>query len=210
MFQELHHYFFQYKTVCIPGVGTLHLVQQPATLDVVNQQLLPPHQKVRFSRKVSVEPHQLHTLAAHFNNDQALVAEELTRFGEALRSRLQEEPFCWQGVGRLELDGAYVHFEPQGADAALLEPVSAQRVLRENVQHTVLVGDVERQMTTEEYQAELLEDRPRRSWVEIIGWIVVALALAFIGYHIYISNGQASGSGLQQKPAIQQTPVQHN
>lgn len=210
MFEALHNYFFTYRTVCIPGVGTLHLVQQPASLDVVNQQLLPPHQKVRFSRQVAVEPHQIQTLAGAYNNDHALVEEELTRFGEALRSRLQEAPFQWQGVGLLRLDGAYIHFEPLQPEALLLEPVPAQRVIRENVQHTVLVGDVERQITTEEYQAELLEDAPRRSWVEIFGWIVVVLSILFIAYHIYISKGSPTASGLQQKPYIEEAPVQHN
>jgi hypothetical protein len=209
VFQELHQYFFTYKTVGIPGVGTLQLVQQPATLDVVNQQLLPPHHQVHFSRQATVEAHQIRTLAYAYNNDPDLVAEELTRFGEALRSRLQEQPFSWQGIGRLELEGAYIQFQPQ-VEQAWLEPVAAQRVLRENVQHTVLVGNVERQMTTEEYQSELLEDAPRRSWVVLVGWIVALLSLIFIVYHIYNANSPVAASGLQQKVDIEQAPVQHN
>ncbi|WP_132055495.1 hypothetical protein [Pseudocnuella soli] len=210
MFQELHQYFFTYKTVGIPGVGTLQLVQQPAQLDVVNQQLLPPHHQVHFSRQAMVEEHQIQMLAYAYNNDTNLVAEELTRFGEALRSRLQEQPFSWQGIGRLELEGAYIQFEPQDANTAMLDPVAAQRVLRENVQHTVLVGDVERHMSTEEYQSELLEDAPRRSWVVLVGWIVAILSLLFIAYHIYIANSPTAASGLQQKVDIEQAPVQHN
>jgi hypothetical protein len=210
VFQELHHYFFQYKTLGIPGVGTLQLVHQPAMLDVVNQQLLPPRQKIKFSRQVNVGAHQLQVLAYAFNNDKELVQEELTRFGEALRSRLQEQPFSWHGVGRLELEGAYIQFQPQTGDAPFLEPVAAQRVLRENAQHTVLVGDTERYLSAGEYQAALEEDKPRRSLVVLIGWIIALFALAFIGYHIYISKGNPLASGLQQTPEIESAPVQHN
>jgi hypothetical protein len=190
-------------------VGTLKLVQQPASLDVANQVILPPTMQVQFSRQVAVDNHQLQTLAHTFNNDSEFVQEELTRFGEALRSRLQEQPFTWQGVGRLELEGAYIHFEPQQPSVALLEPVPAHRVLRENVQHTVLVGEQERQISAEDYQPTLDEPQRRRSWVIILGWIAVLLAIAFIVYHLYIGGFKPSATGMRQKPLIQQAPRQY-
>lgn len=211
MFQQLHNYFFQYKTLGIPGVGTLRMVQQSATLDVVNQALVAPQVQVEFSRQVAVGDHQIQTLAYAFNNDLEVVEEQLTRFGEALRSRLQHQPFAWQGVGKLELEGAHIYFEPQQRADALLEPVPAHRVLRENAQHTVLVGDQEMQRTSEDYESELQhQEAPRRSLVVILGWVAVLLSLAFVIYHLYISNWAPSATGLRQKPYVQQTPRQYN
>lgn len=207
MLQQLQDYLFQYKTVVIPGIGSFQIQEQPATLDMANQLLLPPSYVLTFNRQVSVPQHQLQSLAAAFDNNKEAAETELANFGEALYYRLQQQTFSWQGVGALELSSDVVQFTPYGMDS-FLEPVAAQRVLRANVQHTVLVGDQEVRYAAAEYEPALVE-RKSRPWVLIIGWIIALLALLFWGYHLYTNNWKPEASGLQQKPVIEDAPVQH-
>lgn len=207
MFQQLQDYFFQYKTVVIPGVGMLRMEQQPANLDMANQVLLPPLFEIKFTQQTLVPQHQLQSLAAAYDNNTDIVQEQLVRFGEAFKGTLQQQPFHWNGVGVLELGGNNIQFVPNGTDKLLL-PVAAQRVLRENVQHTVLVGDQEMKRTAEAYEAEISEKK-FRAWSVIIGWIIALIALAFLGYYFYNSNRVPEASGLQQKPVVEDAPVQY-
>lgn len=188
-------------------MGTFAVTEQSATLDVANQLLLPPSYAIRFSSEADVPAHQLQTLAAGFDNDTDTAEAELARFGAALHQRLQQQAFTWQGVGALTMASAQVHFAP-ATPAPLMNPVAAQRVVRENVEHTVLVGDLEKRYTAEAYEASLAATR-RRDWFLIVGWIIAILAFAFLVYHLYINNFAPEGSGLRSKPEIGAMPRQY-
>ena len=52
-------------------------------------------------------------------------------------------PFYWKGFGWLRFTSDEMSFEPDEIRLEALQPMSAERVLRKNVQHSVLVGDQE-------------------------------------------------------------------
>lgn len=205
MFQELNSYFFQYKTVCIPQVGTFKIVQQPAVFDVVNQRLLPPQAEVLFTQKAEVPQHQLQMLAHAYDNNTQTTEEALGHFGKNFKYRLQQQPFSWQGVGELALDESNIQFKPQ---TCVLAAVPAYKILRENVQHSVLVGDTEMQLSAEVPAEEALILK-KRSVAMILGWICLLLAAVFIIYQLYQHRGKVTATGLQQKASMQRTPLQY-
>lgn len=208
MLQQIQSYLFQYKTVTVPEVGTFEVAHAPAVLDVANQLVAPPAPVVRFSQASVVSGHQLQRFALLFDADAQTAQEELARFGKAFKKGLQQEPFHWSGVGVLGItENSGVQFTVNGA-GGLLMPVPAQKVLRENVQHHVLVGDQEVQTTADEFEAGLPE-YPVRSWLLTICWVIVACAVAFILYYFYVHNWRAEASGLRQKVTIENSPVQH-
>ncbi|OLY92348.1 hypothetical protein SAMN05444008_115123 [Cnuella takakiae] len=207
MFQQLQDYLFQYKTVAIPGVGTFEVIDRPASLDVANQLLLPPSYAIQFSRQAAVPRHQLQALAAGFDNNAESAEAALSQFGTTLQQQLQQAPLAWQGVGALEWSGSQVQFVPTTVDG-MLSAVPAQRVLRENVTHTVLVGEQEMRYTADEYEATLQQDKPR-DWFLIIGWIIALVSILFLLYHFYLNNWAPHASGLRQKPAVSEMPVQY-
>ncbi len=208
MLQQIQDYLFQFKKAVVPEVGTFEVVHAPATLDVANQIIAPPVSKVHFSQPSNVSPHQLQAFAPHFDNDSATAEQELAQFGNAFKKSLEQEAFQWNGIGVLGLmENRQVQFSAN-TTGNLLMPVTAQKVLRENVQHNVLVGDQEVQYTADEFEAGLPE-YPVRSWLMTICWIIIACAVAFIFYHLYVHNWSAEGTGLRQKATMQASPVQH-
>lgn len=208
MLQQIQNYLFQYKKVTIPKVGTLEVTHLPAILDVASQAISPPAPVIRFSQQAAVSRHQLQALAAADDGDADAAENKLAQFGEALKSSLHQQPFHWQGIGVLGMsDETQVQFSASEL-GNLLMPVPAQKVLRENVQHNVLVGDQEVQYTADEFETGLPE-YPVRSWLLTICWIIVACAAAFILYHLYTHNWSAESAGLQQKATIEASPKQH-
>lgn len=208
MLQQIHHYLFQYKTVAIPEVGTFEVAHAPATLDVANQMVAAPQPVITFSPQSAVSQHQLQAFADALGNDAEEAGHELARFGEAFRNGLVQQPFIWEGVGAFRIAGNnQVQFSPNGSGGLLL-PVPAQKVLRENVQHNVLVGDQELQYSAGEFE-DIFNDAPSRPWLLAVCWIVVACAAAFIAYYLYVHNWSVQASGMRQKVVVESSPVQH-
>ena len=102
-----------------------------------------------------------------------------------------QEKFTWPDVGVLsqEVSGE-IHFESSHLNANL-EPVTANRVIRQDVQHAILVGDQE--LTTQDMTERLSEDTyvEKESWW-IYALILFAIALCLLFFHFF-----RSGSGLQ-------------
>lgn len=204
MFQKLHRHLFQYKTVCIPSVGTFQVVQQPATLDVANQQLLPPQMLVHISVATDVPGQQLASLAG-FDEPEA-TEDALLQFGERFKQSLQQQSFSWQGAGILSHNNGAVHFTP-GTET--LAPVPAYKVLREGVQHAVLVGDKEERLSIDDYSEATTPAKKRWPVAMVIALTLTLISLIFIGYHLYSHKGKVGATGLQQKINVQRQPLQH-
>ena len=77
-----------------------------------------------------------------------------------------------------------------------LRPVEAHRVMRENASHAVIIGD--REIQSHE-AAELLQEEHGKSLLMIIVWILIALALLFIGYLFYTKGFSPLSSGSQDR-----------
>jgi hypothetical protein len=97
-------------------------------------------------------------------------------------------------VGILRKDGAgNVLFEPADSPFAFMQPTPAIRVLHQDAQHTLLVGDRER--TSDEMSELLHEDshgRRKMAWW-IIALIIAGAGLAFLGWYFY-SHGLSTGN----------------
>lgn len=194
MLQQLTDYLLHFRRVSIPELGTIELVQQPATLDIANKVIYPPYYKAVFSEKQDGAVHQTQYLQAALGAEIPL-QEHLRRVGAEMKRKMQQQPFTWQGVGTFEYAAGKISFRPQDA-SNLLQPVPAHKVLREHVQHSVLVGDqvVLSDGTMEQHAAA----KRARDLTIIIGWIVALLAIAFIIYYLYERGFIPEASGLDQ------------
>lgn len=194
MFQQLTAYLLQFNRVVIPSVGTIELVAQPAQLDIVHKQIHPPCYHVRFLEKEEMTPHQLAYFEAQGGNG-TTAQGRLQKMGAELRNRIHQTPFNWNGIGTFAYGNDGIEFKPDPAVSACLQPVQAERVLRQNVQHQVQVGD---QVILSD---GTLDDGParKRPYTTIIAWILCLAALLFILYYFYGHHFEAAASGLQQK-----------
>lgn len=193
MFQQLSKYLWQYKQVTIPEVGSFQLVHQSANFDVTSKIIYPPCYSAQYTSSDAVEDHQINFLAADLNTDRFSVQKQLELFGRELKKRIQVGSFFWKGIGRLENKDTQILFHPDMETAGRLQPVSAERVLRDDARHVVLVGEQEvLKSHLPDEQAPVI----RKKWnVALIGWILVAIAIAFIFFILYKGGFQTTASG---------------
>jgi hypothetical protein len=193
---QLAKYLLRFHQVHIPSVGTIRLVPQPAVLDVVNKQILPPHYTIRFTEDGWLTRHQLYYFGTQLHFDETATRNSLQDIGSQLKNGIQQAPLTWSSIGTFRYINDKIEFEPDVLPP-LLQPVAAERVLREGVQHNILVGDtVVRSDGTAQMAAA--EDRHWK-WNRIAGWAAVILSIFFIIFYLYLNQFQPTASGLHKK-----------
>ncbi len=182
-----------YRRVSLPSVGTIQLVQVPAQLNVADKTIQPPTFSAELKDDATVPDHQLAYLSAALRQDKDSVRQSLNDLGAALKERIEDEGFLWNGIGTIRRSGKIEMELPA------LEPLPAERVMRHDAEHMVLRGD--QHMTSTEI-AGLKEATPgkRRSIFVIIGWIVLVLSLLFIIFILYQGKFRIGASGSKQAP----------
>lgn len=205
MLSSLTSYLIQNRQVFIPHIGKFELYYKPATLDFANRLIYPPVNEVRFSEKGSLQQDQLSFLKEDLQTDIASLEEKLKTFGQSLRTSITYSSFDWQGLGELKYINDQLVFHPH--DESYFQPVPANKVIRENAHHSVLVGEKEMHSGDTSYiNPETKVISP--SIPVIIGWIIAVLAIAFIGYYLYKNNFHTFSSGTKQK--ISNTSMFHS
>lgn len=187
----LSKYLIQYKRVCIPHVGTFELVQLSPKLNVAEKLLTPPSFRTRYLDLEVIPQHQFDYLSPE------VTKEQLMSFGEKLKSKIQQSGFHWNGFGKLSFSSNEIKFEAEQLTVEGLPPIPAEKVLRENVQHSVLVGDHE--MTSQQVNDSLAPIESKRSVVMIVGWILLIVAVVAIVILIYTKNFRSTSTGMQTR-----------
>jgi len=193
----LTKYLLQYRRLSIPNVGTFELVQQSPEFSVVDKLILPPGFHLNWSKNDSLTEHQLSYLAASVQADKEMVREELELFGKRFKTKVEKEPFTWKGIGTIKKEDGSFDIENQLLKIDGLETVAAQRVMRENAEHSVLVGD--RQMTSQQVTHTLSREAKKKNYIMLIGWIIFFLALLAIIFILYKNGFNPLSSGLQME-----------
>jgi len=180
--------------VAIPHIGSFELTRQPAMLDFANRSLQPSSEVIIFNQDDAVSDQQKAFLSELLNLNISEVSQKLEMLGQQLKEVAIKQGFEWRGVGRLEQGPSGLSFNSQFQTK--LRPVEAHRVIRENASHAVTIGDKEMQSHE---AAELLQEENVRSYLMVIVWILIALALLFIGYLFYSKGFSPLSSGSQDR-----------
>lgn len=204
MLPQLARYLLQFQQVHIPSVGTIRLVQQPATLDVASKLIYPPLFTVDFTEEGRLSSHQLWHFGAQLHFDETATRDALQNAGLQLRKAIESAPFLWNGIGTFSYSQQQILFEPQ-TEQPVLAPVPAERVIRHGAQHEVLRGD----QVVLSHQKEALQeaDEKQWDWQQITGWAAVILSIFFIVFYLYQHQFQPAASGLQHKSVPQPPPA---
>lgn len=194
MLTTLTTYLLHHKQVAIPHIGSFELKRKPATLDFANRLILPPVEEIVYNQNDTVYEQQKAFLSEALNISAGEVSQKLDTLGQQLKEHVGQQSFEWRGIGRLEKGPSGLFFNSQFQTK--LKPVEAHRVMRENASHAVTIGDKEMQSHE---AAELLQEETSRSYLMIIIWILIALALLFIGYLFYSKGFSPLSSGSQDR-----------
>ena len=193
MLNLLTQYLFQYKSVSIPNVGTFSIVQQPPQLNIADKIILPPSYIVEIKNEDEVTDHQLSFLHASLQREKADVQRDLRFFGNKLQEKINGPGFTWDGLGTITRS-------TQSLPIAIgaLEPIPAERVLRQDARHKVLVGDQQR--LSGGIDEEVVIAGRKRSLFVVIGWVLLLLSILFIAWHLYSGKFRVNAAGSRQSP----------
>lgn len=193
MLEQLTQYLLQFGSVTVPTVGTVRLIQKPATLDVAYKTIQPPRYIARFNLEDNVSDHQLLYFKTFYN---AHATSYLNDLGQDIKNRIWNGGYIWTGIGEFEQTNNEIQFHPETLETGLTA-VTAERVLRDNAQHSVLRGDnIVMSHNNDMPEEEVVR---KKSYVALIAWIAALLALLFIVFYLYQHNFNLQGTGLQQK-----------
>lgn len=190
----LTKYLLQYRTVTIPHVGTIHIVQQSPQLYVADKLIQPPSFSAQLKEEEQVPAHQLNFLASKLEKRADLVLEELKNFGDQLNDRINGSGFEWSGFGWIDSNTQSFVIPAAGLNAVI-----AERVMRHNPDHQVLVGD--RQTSSYELadeKAGIEGVKNKRSVAIVVGWILLILSILIIAFFIYQGKFRVNATGSKQ------------
>ncbi len=160
MYQIIATTLFQNKICRLPGIGTLVMATHSAETDFVNARIKSPIDTIEF--------------IAEGNDDN--VFNEFSAMSEILQKSLDESGrYFLNGIGTfLKDDANKIKFTPVAINAVFIMPIAAERVVRQDEAHTILVGDQHTtnvEMTEFFTEKEALNDK----------WRVWAIVLAALG-----------------------------
>ncbi len=201
MYEALYRYLVKFREIDLPGIGVLALRMQPAGAEFVDHIFLPPKYFFSFEKMEDVPPEKLFSwLAVHLNITEQEAVIRFTDFIFEMNRQLKEgKAFHWHGVGTLQKEfSGEIKFNSE-SNLPWLENVVAEKVIRENAEHTMLVGESEKTSTQ---MTELLhpgETMKRPHW-----WIwplaVILAAVIFLGW--YFSVNGISGTSISNNKVL--------
>lgn len=193
MFQLLYKYLILNKKASVPGIGVFFIERKPAKLDFTNKVFIAPAIQINFKLQTSVDDNRMY---AFISREQKIdVSEAVSRyysFANNLKEKLAEHKTAeLPGMGVLSQNAeGGLFFRAASQINNYFPPAAAERVLREHLEHNVLVGDNNR--TNTQMKEMLVEDVPQPSHAKDHWWIF-AIALGIIGIativYYYLHNG---------------------
>jgi hypothetical protein len=201
MYEVLNKYLVQHKSISIPGLGSIVAETIPAVTDFANKQFLPVHYKYRYDKYFDAPDREFFSYISQKNGQQDFESIKwYNEFAYELRNKIRTEgQAIWEGIGIFKRDSTGdTIFEAYQQPYELFAPVTAERIIRTDAKHSILVGDKEK---TNYEMTELLSDDVH---VEKESWWIYALVIAAIGlivlfFHIYQHEMKWGVSGNQQK-----------
>ncbi|HYO21842.1 MAG TPA: hypothetical protein VER36_05515 [Flavisolibacter sp.] len=188
---HLTRYLLQYKAVTIPNVGTMQIVQHPPQLNVVDKLILPPSYSVELRKGEEVSDHQLNFLNGFLNKDKNEILSDLYFLGDKLHQKMAGPGFEWNGLGTITSNTLML---PLTTEA--LGSVPAERVIRHDARHKVLVGDEQRLSgQAPEFVTETSQAKSKHSIYVLIGWILLLLSLIAIVFLLYTGKFRINATG---------------
>jgi nucleoid DNA-binding protein len=213
MYELIYKFLIKYRTIDLPGIGTFTLRVQPAQSRFVDQSFLPPKYYVAFEQDHAVDDVDAREqgavtqeriapsrkLFSWIADNYGLTDKEaIIRFNEFLFELRKEldagKKIVWSGIGTLEKDaGGEIKFNGDKNALPWLQQTVAKKVIRENAEHTMLVGETEKtsaQMSEILLNPRSIKDKRAYWWV----WPLAVIIAIFIFLGWYFSEHGVSGN----------------
>ncbi len=210
MFDLLHYYFIQNRSLSLPGIGTFELFRVSAQTDFANKKILAPSYTISFDKMNDTPDKEMFQYISSKKNISEWEAMKLVNdIAHELKQQLRTgEEVEWKGIGILKPDSSGdIIFEPDRLKYDFIPHVEAERVIRVDADHRMLVGDHEVSKTEMEnylHEENLIVKEKTKWWVFAIIIAAVALILIFLKL---ISNNPAFTGGRTNKITPEPAPA---
>ncbi len=184
-------------------MGTIQIVHQPVQLDVVDKRLQPPSFIAQFKRREDITEHQLNFLDGFLNRGKEAVSKELQFFGDNVQEQINDSGFDWKGLGIITKSTHTLPLTIVG-----LEVIRAEKIMRADAQHNILVGDREMtsvQMTERRVGNEVVVEKKTSIYI-LVGWGLLILSVLAIAFFLYTGKFKVNAAGSKQRPVGYQLP----
>lgn len=166
--QLLYRYFSLNGVVHIPGLGQLNLCRIPAINDFIGKKILPFSFVIRYDRwEEKIPDDQLNYIRKHAGLETDILFSALKEMESDLKERINAEgKIEWQGLGSFVLnEQGDILFHQKSYAAITHTDVRYKHVLREKIDHPVIVGEQEKTLVEmEEYFEEKVTNNFFKDW----------------------------------------------
>ncbi len=200
MYGELHQYLILHKQLNVPGIGTFRVERKPADLDVAGKLIHPPAYTIALHHSNATPSNKIFSwLATELNISEYDALAQFNDFAFDIRNKIMAgDRLLWNGIGTLSKGMAgEIRFDASLKGVSIGEPVAAHKVLRDDAEHRIMVGEQEK--TSTEMLEWLSPIEKKRSYWWVISLLVGLLLVVFITWHFYSKGLFTSSAANQQK-----------
>ena len=198
MQDTLYEFLLLNKKLSLPGIGTISLCQNSATLDFTNKQVTAPSFYFTIeSRNDKPSKKLFDWLSSSLGITEWDAIKSVNDFSLALKKKLSENgEVNWGNVGTIRRDNnGDLKLSPQNILLQSEQPVKAEKVIRVKAGHTVLVGEKEK--TSVEMEQYFAESPAKKNYTWLIAVILTVLAVIFIGWYFSQKGFSTAAAGNQ-------------
>lgn len=191
MHQLIASYLFQHKTCPLPGIGSLSLSTSSAAPDFSNKIINAPTSSIGLIPDEADAAPFLAYIALQTNSDHYEASSALDHFCDGLKTEVKARSAAkLEGIGDLVVDSnGDISFVAQELPKDFVQPVTAERVMRPQAEHNILVGDKE---TTNIEMTEYFNVEKEKKDLWWIWAIILAVAgLVFVLFYTEDVNSSA-------------------
>lgn len=208
MYELLNEFASAQHEVSLPGIGVLGLERSPAKADFSEKMFYPPQEQWKFKQAITEDERFVQFVSHQTQVPMAMATEQVQMFCNYLIGEIKntgEVSLPGIGILKKEENGAF-HLESVVANNLLLKPIIAERVIRKDAEHKLLVGDKEKTNTE---MAVLLNNDTEGNSYGWLSWAAAALifAIGLILYQFATSNWSLAGAGNQQTIDVSAPPA---
>ena len=199
MYGQLYQYLVFYKKLNVPGIGTLLLERKPAEFDHAERVIHPSTYSISLHHGGDSPSQQfLKWLAGSLHTNVQEAARQFNDFVAGMRNEVMAgHKLNWENVGVLSKGMAgEVRFESAVKAFTTDLPVPAIKIVRENAEHMVRVG--EDQKTSAQMIEILNPEKEKRSLWWAAALILTLAALLFMIIYFSQKGMTPSSAGNQQ------------
>jgi phosphoribosyl 1,2-cyclic phosphodiesterase len=175
MHEYIHKYFALNKKVVLPGIGSFMAEMQNAKLDFINKTLQAPLHTIRYDQNNSADEKFYNFLSKETGLNETEAANNFNHFANELKEQLKVNHVLeLKGIGTLTKNASGYSFDANNTLQDFFPEIAAERVIRQNAEHTVKVG--EHHKTSTQMHKELQQRVVKKD-----NWFISALVLGGIG-----------------------------